>query len=194
MNTKQRCTWVNPKNKLDVEYHDKEWGVPVFYDRLIFEMLILEGAQAGLSWITILNKRENYKKAFDSFNVKKVAKYDEKKIAKLLQDAGIVRNKLKVNSVVKNAKIFIEIEKEFGSFSNYIWGFVNGNPIQNHFKDISEIPAKTELSDTISKDLKKRGMSFVGSTIMYAFMQAVGMVNDHEQKCFIYEEVKIFWK
>ncbi|PID83498.1 DNA-3-methyladenine glycosylase I [Candidatus Campbellbacteria bacterium] len=190
MQEKQRCAWVNPNNKLDTEYHDTQWGVPIFDDRLLFEMLILEGAQAGLSWTTILNKRENYKKAFDNFDVQKVVKYDEKKIAELLQNEGIVRNKLKVNATVKNAKAFIEIQKEFESFSDYIWSFVDGKPIQNHFKDISEIPAKTELSDNISKDLKKRGMSFVGSTIMYAFMQAVGMVNDHEQKCFRHKEVK----
>ncbi len=189
MQEKRRCTWVNPNNKLDTEYHDTQWGVPVFDDRLLFEMLILEGAQAGLSWTTILNKRESYKKAFDDFDVQKVAKYDEKKIAELLQNEGIVRNKLKVNSAIKNAKVFMEIQKEFGSFSKYIWNFVDGRPIQNHFKDISEIPAKTELSDAISKDLKKRGMSFVGSTIIYAFMQAVGMVNDHEQKCFRYKEL-----
>ncbi len=187
MKTKQRCTWVNPHNKLDTEYHDTQWGVPVFNDRLLFEMLILEGAQAGLSWTTILNKRENYKKAFDNFDVQKVAKYDEKKVAELLQDAGIVRNKLKINATVKNAKVFIEIQEEFGSFSDYIWGFVNGKTIQNHFKNLSEIPAKTELSDKISKDLKKRGMSFVGSTIIYAYMQAIGMVNDHEVSCFRYK-------
>ncbi len=184
MQNKQRCAWVNPENKLDVEYHDTQWGVPVFDDRLLFEMLILEGAQAGLSWTTILNKRQNYKQAFDNFDVQKVAKYDDKKIAELLQNAGIVRNKLKINSAVKNAKVFIAIQQEFGSFSDYIWGFVNGKPIQNHFKNISEIPAKTALSDKISKDLKKRGMSFVGSTIIYAFMQAVGMVNDHQTDCF----------
>ncbi len=182
---KQRCDWVNSDNKLYVEYHDTQWGVPVFDDRLLFEMLILEGAQAGLSWITILKKRENYKQAFDNFDVKKVAKYDDKKKDELLQNEGIVRNKLKINSAIKNAQVFIVLQKEFGSFSNYIWAFVNHKPIQNHFKDISEIPVKTELSDTISKDLKKRGMSFVGSTIIYAFMQAVGMVNDHQTDCFL---------
>ncbi len=181
---KQRCDWVKLGNKLEVEYHDTQWGVPVFDDRLLFEMLVLEGAQAGLSWTTILKKRQSYKKAFDNFDVQKVAKYDEKKIATLLQDVGIVRNKLKVNSAVKNAKVFIEIQKEFDSFSNYIWGFVNAKPIQNNFKNILEIPAQTELSNTISKDLKKRGMSFVGPTIIYAFMQAVGIVNDHQTDCF----------
>ncbi len=184
MSNKKRCAWVNPHNKLDVEYHDTQWGVPVFDDRLLFEMLILEGAQAGLAWTTILKKRENYKQAFDNFAVQKVAQYDDNKKAELLQDAGIVRNKLKINSAIKNAQVFLELQKEFGSFSNYIWAFVDNKPIQNHFKDISEIPATTELSDTISKDLKKRGMSFVGSTIIYAFMQAVGMVNDHQIDCF----------
>ncbi len=184
MQNKKRCAWVNLNNKFEVEYHDTQWGIAVFDDRLLFEMLILEGAQAGLSWSTILKKRQNYQKAFDNFDIQKVAKYDEKKIAALLQDPGIIRNKLKVNSAVKNAKVFIEIQKEFGSFSDYIWGFVNGSPIQNYFTDISEIPAKTELSDRISKDLKIRGMSFVGSTIIYAFMQAIGMVNDHQTNCF----------
>ncbi len=191
MSIRQRCTWVNPRNKLDTEYHDTQWGVPVFDDRLLFEMLILEGAQAGLSWTTILNKRQNYKKAFDNFDVQKIAKYDQKKISELLQNKGIVRNKLKIHSAVKNARVFMEIQKEFGSFSDYIWSFVNGKTIQNHCKDILEVPVKTELSDTISKDLKKRGMSFVGSTIMYAFMEAVGMVNDHEETCFRHKEVKI---
>ncbi len=180
----KRCAWVNLENKDYVEYHDKQWGVPVFDDRLLFEMLILEGAQAGLSWATILKKRQNYKEAFDNFDVQKVATYDEYKIAQLLQNAGIVRNKLKINSAIKNAKVFMGIQKEFGSFSKYIWGFVDNKPIVNNYQDISEIPAKTELSDIISKDLKKRGMSFVGSTIIYAFMQAIGMVNDHEVDCF----------
>ncbi|MDP8162319.1 DNA-3-methyladenine glycosylase I [Pasteurella skyensis] len=188
MQNKQRCAWVNLDNKLDVEYHDTQWGVPVFDDRLLFEMLILEGAQAGLSWATILKKRESYKQAFDNFDVQKVAKYDDKKIQALLQNSGIVRNKLKINSAIKNAKAFIEIQKEFGSFSKYIWRFVDNKPIKNQFNNISEIPATTELSDIISKDLKKRGMSFVGSTIIYAFMQAVGMVNDHQTDCFLYKK------
>ncbi len=184
MQNKRRCAWVNLNDKLYVDYHDTQWGVPVYDDRLLFEMLILEGAQAGLSWQTILKKRQNYKRAFDNFDVQKVAKYDATKISELLQNSGIVRNKLKINAAVKNAKAFIEIQREFGSFSNYIWAFVGNNPILNHFKDIAEIPTKTELSDTISKDLKKRGMSFVGSTIIYAYMQAIGMVNDHQIDCF----------
>ncbi|MDP8033318.1 DNA-3-methyladenine glycosylase I [Pasteurella atlantica] len=184
MKTKRRCSWVNLDNSLSVQYHDTEWGKPEFDDRKLFEMLILEGAQAGLSWNTILNKRENYRIAFDHFNPQKIAKYDEKKIAELLQNSGIVRNKLKINSVVKNAKIFLDIQQEFGSFSNYIWAFVKNKPIKNHIQDYAQTPAMTPLSDKISKDLKKRGMSFVGSTIIYAFMQAVGMVNDHQTDCF----------
>ncbi len=175
---KKRCTWVNPDNQLDMDYHDKEWGVPVFDDRLLFEMLTLEGAQAGLSWAMILKKRQHYKQAFDDFDVQKIAKYDDKKVAELLENAGIVRNKLKIQSTLKNAKAFLAIQQEFGSFSAYIWGFVGGKPIDNHFAVPSDIPAKTVLSDTIAKDLKKRGMSFVGSTIIYAFMQAIGMVNE----------------
>ncbi len=187
---KKRCAWVNPDNQQDRDYHDKEWGVPVFDDRLLFEMLTLEGAQAGLSWATILKKRQDYKQAFDDFDVQKIANYDDKKVAELLENAGIVRNKLKIQSTLKNAKAFLAIQQEFGSFSAYIWGFVDGKPIDNHFVAPSDIPAKTALSDTIAKDLKKRGMSFVGSTIIYAFMQAIGMVNDHEVDCFRYSEVK----
>ncbi|MCP6719812.1 MAG: DNA-3-methyladenine glycosylase I [Patescibacteria group bacterium] len=171
------------------EYHDKEWGVPVHDDRHLFEILILDGAQAGLSWRTILNKRENYRKAFDNFDVKKIAKYDAKKTRKLLQDKGIVRNRLKIASAVRNAKVFIEIQKEFGSFDKYIWGFVNGKPIKNKWKRMSDLPARTELSDNISKDLKRRGMNFVGSTIIYAIMQTIGMVNDHEVGCFRYNKL-----
>ncbi len=188
--TKKRCAWVNLKNDLYIKYHDEQWGVPVYDDRLLFEMLILEGAQAGLSWETILKKRENYKKAFDDFDVQKVSSYDEKKEEQLLEDVGIVRNKLKIKSAIKNAKVFIKIQEEFGSFSSYIWGFVDNKPRQNNFKDISQIPAKNELSDIISKDLKKRGMNFVGSTIIYAYMQAIGVVNDHVCECFRYEEIK----
>ncbi len=173
---KKRCEWVNLKNDLYVKYHDEQWGVPCYDDKILFEMLVLEGAQAGLSWESILNKRKNYKKAYDDFDVQKVAE--------LLVDGGIVRNKLKIKSSIKNAKVFIKIQKEFGSFSNYIWNFVDNKPIKNHFKNISAIPTKTELSTTISKDLKKRGMSFVGATIMYAYMQAIGMVDDHEVDCF----------
>ena len=189
MKTSTRCEWALQESTLYEHYHDKEWGVPVHDDRLLFELLILEGAQAGLSWSTILNKREEYKKAFDNFNAKKVAAYDDKKVRSLLSNAGIVRNRLKVASATRNAKVFLEIQKEFGSFSAYIWNFVDGSPIQNSWKSMSEIPAKTELSDAISKDLKKRGMNFVGSTIIYAYMQSIGMVNDHEISCFRYREL-----
>jgi len=184
-----RCEWCGT-DQLYVQYHDEEWGVPVHDDRKLFEMLILEGAQAGLSWITILKKRENYKKLFDNFDVNKVSKYSEKKIAKLLENPGIIRNKLKVNSTITNAQAFIKIQKEFGSFDKYIWQFVNGKPIVNKFKSLKEIPAKTEISDLMSKDLNKRGFKFVGSTICYAFMQATGMVNDHTTKCFRYKKVQ----
>ncbi len=184
-----RCGWVNQKNKLYLEYHDQEWGIPVHNDEKLFEMLILEGAQAGLSWETVLKKRGNYRKAFNNFDVKKVAKYDEGKKTELLQNAGIIRNRLKITSAIQNAKVFLNIQKEFGSFDKYIWGFISHRPIQNKFKSLSELPAKTELSDSISKDLKKRGMNFVGSTIIYAFMQSIGMVNDHETLCFRYSQV-----
>lgn len=187
---KKRCEWVNLKNHLYVKYHDEQWGVPVFDDRELFEFLILEGAQAGLSWETILNKRENYKKAFDNFDVKKVSKYNEKKQEELLKNEGIVRNRLKIKSAIKNAKVFLEIQKEFESFSKYLWNFVDGKPVQNTFKTLKEVPAQTELSDTISKDLKKRGMNFVGSTIIYAYLQAVGVVNDHTTDCFRYKICK----
>jgi DNA-3-methyladenine glycosylase I len=183
----KRCGWVN-QDPLYIDYHDHEWGVPVYDDRLLFEYLNLEGAQAGLSWYTILKKRENYRIAFDHFNAEKIIQYDEKKIEELLQNEGIVRNKLKVNAVKTNAKAYLEVIKEFGSFSHYIWSFVDGMPIQNHFKDLSEVPATTEISDKLSKDLKKRGFKFVGSTICYAFMQAVGMVNDHIETCFCYSK------
>lgn len=186
---KKRCKWVNPNSKIYIKYHDKEWGVPVHNDKKLFEMLALEGAQAGLSWITILKKRNNYKKAFDNWNYKKIAKYNDKKIKELLENKGMIRNKLKINSTIKNAKIFLQIQKEFGSFNKYIWKFVNNRPIQNKHKSIKEIPTKTEISDKISKDLKKRGMSFVGSTIIYSFMQAVGMVNDHTTDCYRYEKI-----
>ena len=178
----KRCFWAGD-DKIYQDYHDKEWGKPVHDDRLFFEMLILEGAQAGLSWITVLKKRENYRKAFDNFDVKKVAAYDEKKIEELLQNPGIIRNRLKINSAIRNAKVFINIQKEFGSFATYIWAFVNNKPVKNHFRTIEELPASTPLSDEISKDLKKRGMNFVGSTIIYAFLQATGIVNDHTADC-----------
>jgi len=170
-------------------YHDLEWGVPQHDDNRLFEVLVLDGAQAGLSWRTILNKRENYRNAFDGFNVKKVASYDDKKVKELLQNEGIVRNKLKIASAIRNANVFIEIQKEFGSFDNYIWAFVDNKPIQNKRKSLSEVTATTPLSDKISKDLKKRGMNFVGSTIIYAIMQTIGMVNDHTIKCFRYDEL-----
>jgi DNA-3-methyladenine glycosylase I len=185
---KQRCLWCG-EDPLYVAYHDKEWGVPVYDDATLFEFLILETFQAGLSWITILRKRENFRKAFDGFNYKKIANYDQKKIDALLQDEGIIRNKLKVHAAVTNAIAFMKIQKEFGSFSNYIWGFVDGNPIKNMVQALSGAPANTPLSDTISKDLKKRGFKFVGTTVVYAHMQATGMVNDHLVSCFRYNEV-----
>jgi len=181
---KQRCDWVPTDNELYIQYHDKEWGIPIHNDRKLFEMLILEGAQAGLSWFTILKKRENYRKAFEGFNYKKIAKYDDEKIKELLNNKGIVRNKLKINSVIKNAEIFLSIQKEFGSFNKYIWNFVNNKPIKNKFKTWKDIPTKTKLSNKISQDLKQRGMSFVGSTIIYSFIQAIGMIDDHTLNCF----------
>ena len=182
----KRCAWAAGSNEQMQEYHDKEWGVPVHDDRLLFEFLILEGAQAGLSWSTVLAKRENYKKAFNNFDVKKIIKYDQAKIDRLLLNPGIIRNKLKINSVIINAKAFIEVQKEFGSFSTFIWSFTAGKPIINKWKSTDRLPAKTELSDKISADLKKRGFKFIGSTICYAFMQATGMVNDHSADCFKY--------
>ena len=189
MKQKPRCPWPSD-DKLMIQYHDKEWGVPVHNDRKLFEFLLLEGFQAGLSWKTILHKRENFRKAFDNFDFNKIAKYDKRKINSLLKDAGIIRNKLKIESTVKNAKAFIEVRKEFGTFDKYIWGFVNGKPIKNKFKSLKELPAKTDLSDLISKDLKNRGFNFVGSTIVYAHMQATGMVNDHLTSCFRLNECK----
>jgi DNA-3-methyladenine glycosylase I len=181
-----RCGWVN-QDPLYIDYHDHEWGVPVYDDRLLFEYLNLEGAQAGLSWYTILKKRDNYRAAFDNFEVEKIISYDGKKIEELLQNAGIVRNKLKINAVITNAKAYLKVVEEFGTFRNYIWSFVDGKPIQNHFRELKEVPATTEISDKLSKDLKKRGFKFVGSTICYAFMQAVGMVNDHIMSCVSYK-------
>jgi DNA-3-methyladenine glycosylase I len=179
-----RCAWA--KGELYAAYHDEEWGVPVHDDRLLFEFLVLEGAQAGLSWITILKKRENYRRAFDHFDARKIARYTPRKIQQLLADPGIVRNRLKIESTVRNARAFLAVQKEFGSFDRYIWGFVRGRPIRNHPKSLQEVPARTPESDAISKDLLKRGFKFVGSTICYAFMQAVGMVNDHTTDCFRY--------
>ena len=185
-----RCSWAEDSGDLYAAYHDEDWGVPVHDDRLLFEMLTLEGAQAGLSWLTILKKRENYRKVFDGFDVKKVVRYTPKKVERLLQDPGIVRNRLKVESTVSNAKAFLKVQEEFGSFDAYIWGYVDGKPIQNRFREMADIPASTPLSDTISKDLKKRDFRFVGSTIVYALMQSVGMVNDHITGCFRYREVE----
>jgi len=166
-----------------IEYHDKEWGVPVHDDRVLFEFLILEGAQAGLSWETILNKRENYRRAFDRFDAEKIARYDGKKVRSLMADAGIVRNRLKIASTISNAKAFLDVQKEFGSFDRYIWQFVGGRPKVNRWRSSQRLPARTPESDAMSKDLKRRGFRFVGSTICYAFMQAVGMVNDHAADC-----------
>ena len=184
----KRCEWASAP--LMIKYHDTEWGVPLHNDKKLFEFLVLEGAQAGLSWSTILNKRANYRKAFDKFDPKKVAKYTTKDVQRLLNNAGIVRNRLKITSAIKNAKAFLEVQKEFGSFDKYIWSFVDGNPIINNIKRMSELPAKTTLSDVISKDLKTREFNFVGSTIVYAHMQATGMVNDHMVSCFRHGELK----
>ena len=185
---KERCGWCKG-DELYEAYHDLEWGVPVKDDATLFEFLILETFQAGLSWITVLKKRDNFKKAFDNFDYTKIVNYDQKKIDSLLQDAGIIRNKLKVKATISNAKAYMEIQKEFGSFSNYIWDFVDGKPIKNKITSYKNAPANTKLSDTLSKDLKKRGFKFVGSTVVYAHMQATGMVNDHELSCFRYNEV-----
>jgi DNA-3-methyladenine glycosylase I len=178
-----RCKWASG-NPDFFDYHDKEWGVPVHDDRKHFEFMLLDAFQAGLSWLTILRKRENFRLAFDNFDFEKIANYDDAKINELLQNAGIIRNKLKINASLKNAKAFLKIRSEFGSFDKYIWGFTDGKVIQNNFSDAGEIPAKTKLSDAISKDLKKRGFTFVGSTIIYAYMQAMGMVNDHTTNCY----------
>lgn len=185
---KHRCGWC-VGDPLYEAYHDQEWGVPVKDDDTLFEFLILETFQAGLSWITVLRKRENFREAFDHFDYKKIAGYNQDKIDELLQNPGIIRNKLKVNATVSNAKAFMNIQKEFGSFSKYIWGFVDGNPIKNALENYKNAPATTPLSDVISKELKKRGFKFVGSTVIYAHMQATGMVNDHEIHCFRYDEV-----
>jgi len=178
-----RCTWAG-SDPLYVKYHDEEWGKPVYDDKILFEFLILEGAQAGLSWITILRRRENYRKAFAGFDVQKVAAFDDKDIERLMQDEGIIRNRLKINGAITNARLFIEIQQEFGSFSKYIWGFIpDGKPIENKIEKMSDVPARTELSDRISKDMKKRGFKFFGTTICYAHLQATGMVNDHLLTC-----------
>lgn len=188
MKTKIRCSWCG-EDPLYVKYHDEEWGVPVYEDDKLFEFLILETFQAGLSWITILKKRENFRKAFDNFDYKKISNYDESKLEELMNNSGIIRNKLKIKATVSNAQAFMSIQKEFNSFSDYIWKYINGKPIINTWNSLKDIPAKTELSDLISKDLKKRGFKFVGSTVIYAHMQATGMVNDHIKSCFRYKEV-----
>ena len=183
-----RCPWCGD-DPLYVAYHDQEWGVPVHEDRRLFEFLILEGAQAGLSWITILRKRENYRRAMDNFDIAAIAAYGEDEVARLLADPGIVRNRLKIRATIANARAVLAIQKEFGSFAQYLWGFVEHRPLCNHWPSLSQVPARTALSDAISKDLKKRGCSFVGSTIIYSLMQAVGMVNDHLVHCFRHQEI-----
>ena len=188
MNSLHRCGWCEG-DALYETYHDKEWGVPVYDDETLFEFLTLETFQAGLSWITVLRKRENFRNAFDNFDFKKIANYTQDKMDSLLLDSGIIRNKLKVKATVTNAQAFIKTQEEFGSFSKYIWGFVDGKPLKNRLKNYKDAPANTPLSDTISKDLKKRGFKFVGTTVVYAHMQATGMVNDHEVGCFRYNKV-----
>lgn len=190
MSEKTRCKWSTGGNELYLDYHDHEWGVPQHDDWVLFEFLILEGAQAGLSWSTILNKREGYRKAFSGFDPEKVARYDKAKINKLLQDPAIVRNRLKVEAAVINARAFLEVQEEFGSFDAYIWRFTGGKPIQNSWKAMKQVPASTKESDAMSKELKSRGFKFVGSTIMYAHMQATGMVNDHTVNCFRWKQLQ----
>lgn len=186
---KNRCGWCG-NDPIYIAYHDDVWGVPLHDDRLLFEFLILEGAQAGLSWITILKKRENYRKAFHNFDYERIAEYTETDVARLLADSGIVRNRLKINSAIKNARATLDVREQYGSLDSYLWRYVDGVPIQNEWKSTEVMPAKTELSDAMSKDMKKRGFNFVGSTICYAFMQAVGMVNDHTTDCFRHKEIK----
>jgi DNA-3-methyladenine glycosylase I len=188
MYNKRRCSWTGSNNSLMIDYHDKEWGVPVHDDRTLFEFLILEGAQASLTWQTVLSKRENYRQAFDGFHADKISCYGKEDVNRLLTDAGIIRNRLKIASTIQNARAFLKIQKEFGTFDVYIWQFVGGKPVNHKIKTIKDIPTNTKESDVMSKDLIKRGFKFVGSTICYAFMQAVGMVNDHEIKCFRYKE------
>jgi len=186
---KLRCSWCGD-DPLYVKYHDLEWGVPVHTDKKLFEFILLEGAQAGLSWITVLRKRAAYRKAFDGFDFNKIARYKPAKLNELMQNPAIIRNRLKIESAVRNANAFLQIRDEFGTFNHYIWDFVDGKPIQNKRKSMHDLPARTELSDTLSKDLKKRGFNFVGSTIIYAHMQATGMVNDHVISCFRYQEIR----
>ena len=187
--SKHRCSWVELNSPLYLEYHDQEWGVPVFDDRQLFEMLILEGAQAGLSWATILKKRENYREAFDRFDTEKIARYDKRKINQLLNNPGIVRNRLKIEATIGNARAFHEVLQQHDSFSDYLWQFVDGKPVINQWSSLEQVPARTAESDIMAKMLKKAGFKFVGSTICYAFMQAVGMVNDHTTNCFRYREL-----
>jgi DNA-3-methyladenine glycosylase I len=186
---KKRCSWVPDNSESYQRYHDEEWGVPVHDDQVLFEFLVLEGMQAGLSWSTVLQRRETMKEAFDNYDLHTIITYDQIKIDELLQNPGIIRNKLKVNAVIINAKLFLDIQAEFGSFDMYLWGFVNHQPVVNQIHDMSEMPTSTPLSDTISKDLKKRGFKFVGTTIIYAYLQAMGVVNDHEVSCFRYHQV-----
>ena len=186
----KRCEWAN-KSEIEMSYHDDEWGVPIHDDRSLFEFLVLEGAQAGLSWSTILRKREGYRKAFDNFDARKISRYPEAVVSRLLANPEIIRNRLKVNAIVTNARSFLRVQKEFGSFDRYIWQFVNGKPIQNSWKKMTEIPSSSPASEAMSKDLRKRGFKFVGTTICYAFMQAVGMINDHVVGCFRHDEVKL---
>lgn len=187
---KTRCPWCENTFDAYIKYHDEEWGVPVYDDKTQFEFLILEGAQAGLSWSTILKKREGYRKEFANFDVEKVARFDEQKIQQMLQNPEIIRNKLKIRSAIENAQLFIEIQEEVGSFSEYIWSFVGGSPIQNRWENMNQVPATTKESDKLAKELKKRGFKFTGSTIMYAHMQATGLVNDHLTSCFRYDTIK----
>lgn len=187
MTDRSRCEWAS--DPLNAKYHDDEWGVPVHEDRLLFEFLILEGAQAGLSWTTILKKRENYREAFDNFDASKIAQYDSAKINSLLSNEGIIRNRLKIAATIQNAKAFLAVQKEYGSFDKYIWSFVGDKPLKNSFRKLSDYPTKTKEAEAMSKDLLKRGFKFVGPTICYAFMQAVGMTNDHQINCFRYKEV-----
>ena len=186
----KRCEWAN-KSELEISYHDNEWGVPIHDDRGLFEFLVLEGAQAGLSWSTILRKREGYRKAFDNFDARKISRYPQAVVSRLLANPEIIRNRLKVNAIVTNARAFLRVQEEFGSFDGYIWQFVNGRPIQNSWKKMTEIPSSSPASEAMSKDLRKRGFKFVGTTICYAFMQAVGMINDHVVGCFRHDEVKL---
>jgi len=187
---KIRCSWVPTGDELYAAYHDEEWGVPTHDDRQLCELLILEGAQAGLSWRTVLGRRAGYRRAFDDFDVQKISKYNETKVAQLLTDTGIIRNKLKIRSAIQNARVFVEIQKEYGSFAVYLWSWVDNKPIVHNWKKLAEVPATSELSERISADLKKRGMSFVGSTIIYAYLQSSGLINDHTQDCFRYEICK----